>query len=161
MTHDSHGPQRPKNDPLETVTSFLTNLGGAFSEVFESVLDNIPGMDAEKDFAQGKLPVEVKFLEDGAIAKFDLPPAIKPSDVTVTLEGAVLSVEVNRSSVEDSAADVSDRLNNFGRTVGLHSDRVYEPVSAGLVNGVLEVALSSRPRIRSYNIPVTGTVINL
>lgn len=161
MTHDSHGPQRPKNDPLETVSSFLTSLGGAFSEVFESVLDNIPGMDAEKDFAQGKLPVEVKFLEDGAIAKFDLPPAIKASDVTVTLADEVLSVEVTRNSVEDSQFDFSDRLNHFGRTVSLHSDRVYEPVSAGLVNGVLEVALSSRQKIRSYTIPVTGTVINL
>jgi HSP20 family molecular chaperone IbpA len=161
MTHDSHGPQRPKNDPLETVSSFLTSLGGAFSEVFESVMDNIPGAETEKDFAQGKLPVEVKFLEDGAIAKFDLPPAVKTSDVSITLEGSVLSVEVTRSSVEDSASDFSDRRSNFGRTVSLHSDRQYEPVSAGIVNGVLEVALSSRPLIKSYTIPVTSTVTHI
>lgn len=160
MANDFRGPQRPKSDPLESVSSFLTSLGGAFSEAFESVIDNIPGLDLDGEVKTGKLPAEVKFLEDGAIVKFDLPPAVTHSDVTVSLTKRLLDVSVIRNADENSESDFSDRPDNFYRGVELPSDRFWEPVSAEIRNGVLEVALASREAVRTYTIPVTSTVTN-
>lgn len=156
MTYDFRGPKRPQNDPLDSVTNFLSSLGGVFSEALEDALDNVPGRKSEATKSE-KLPVEVKFLEDGVLAKFDLPPGVKGSDVVVTLEEGTLRVSVTRNSSESSPSDFSDRASRFGRSVELDSSRVYEPVSAGIVNGVLEVALSSRNRVRVHTIPVTFT----
>lgn len=156
MTNDFGGTKRPKSDPLETVSNFLSSLGGVLTEAVEDVLDSVPGLNPEAEKSE-KLPVEVKFLEDGVLAKFDLPPGVNSSDVNVTLEEDTLRVSVTRNSSGSATSDFSDRANRFGRSVGLDSSRVYEPVSAGIVNGVLEVALSSRSRVRSYKIPVTFT----
>lgn len=153
MTNDFRG-QRPKNDPLETVSSFLSSFGGAFTDVIESALDGAADLIPEMGPRPGKLPLEVKILDDGAIAKFDLPPGVTAEDVTVTLEGEVLEVTATRHVSEITDSAFNDRKSTFHRAVVLHSDSTYEPVSAVVTDGVLEVALSSRKKVTRHNIPV-------
>lgn len=154
MTNDFGGSKRPANDPIDTVTSFLSGLGGALADVLENALDTVSDLIPETDAPVGKLPVEVKLLEDGVLAKFDLPPGVGISDVTVELEDSFLQVEAVRHTTETTEANFSDRRDNFYRGISLPADKIWEPVSAVVTDGVLEVALSSREVTRSFSIPV-------
>lgn len=154
MTNDFGGPKRPANDPIDTVTSFLSGLGGALADALENAFDTVSDLIPEAGAPVGKLPVEVKLLEDGALAKFDLPPGVGISDVTVDLEDNRLEVSATRRTTEATDSIFSDRRDNFYRGVDLPADKIWEPVSAVVTDGVLEVALSSREVTRSFNIPV-------
>lgn len=150
MTNDYHG-RRPSSDPLETVSGFLAGFGGAFAEVVESAFDGANDLFAPRP---EKLPLEVKILDDGVLAKFDLPPRVTAEDVTVTLEGELLEVTVERQVDEVADSVFNDRKSTFHRAVSFKSDSEYEPISAVVSDGVLEVALSSRKKVTRHNIPV-------
>jgi HSP20 family molecular chaperone IbpA len=125
-----------------------------FADVVESALDGAADLLPDAPPRTGKLPVEVKLHEDGVIVQYDLPPGVSAEDVKVTLEGTLLEVTVDRKVNDDSEFAYTDRKSSFQRGIILDSEKLYEPVSASVNDGVLEVALSSRDRVTRHSIPV-------
>ncbi|MFE0699664.1 Hsp20/alpha crystallin family protein [Streptomyces sp. NPDC058872] len=108
-------------------------------------------------FGRHAIPIEVTSGEGRYVLKAELPGVDPDKDITITVDGDVLTVSAEHEESSETKDHSEFRYGSFERVVRLPETIDPEDVKAEYTDGILTVSVSIRqPReSRSHTVPVT------
>ena len=147
--------RRDPYDPWQLVNRLHRDWGTLFPpRVFGT-----PAVEAS-DIADWVPAVDISEEDDRFVIRADVP-GVNPSDLEITMEDGVLSIQGSRESTsedEDNGLRRAERIRGrFRRSFSLPETANEEGIAADYNNGVLEIAIPKRQKAEPKRITVKAS----